>query len=207
MKTLLQQIAWKKHSLSLTMLALAFGFFLLSVYVHMEKERELLVARADFQQQRSINQDAGQSRDLVDANIEAYQSLRANGVVGETQRLQWIELTQELSKRLGIPLIDFTLDSTESLDELNSVYWNGELEMQLTPMSLEMDLRHEGEFFEFMEGLRLNAKGIFSIDTCDLRRNPVSTGMNPEYSGFQSKCKLLWYSISDVTRDWELAGP
>lgn len=201
----LQQIAWKKHSLSLSMLALAFGFFLFSFYVHLEKERALDVARVDFQQQRNINQDASQSREIVDANIETYQALRTAGVVGDTQRLQWIELTQELSKHLGIPLIDFTLDSTEAMDGVNSVYWNSELSMQLTPMTLEINLRHEGEFFEFMEGLRLNAKGIFSIDSCDLRRNPTMTGVNPEYAGFQSKCKLIWYSIVDVTRDWELA--
>lgn len=204
MKELFRQIDWKKYSLSIAAFMVALGILLITLFVHIDKQRQLQVAEFGFSQQRSINQEANNAQGIIKSSFTQYEDLKTSGLVGDTQRLQWIETTQALSNELGIPLIDFTLDSAEVIEELGSPYWNYELEMQSTPMALEMDLRHEGEFYKFMEGLRLNAKGIFSVDQCDLRRNALGSDTNPEYSGFQSKCKLTWYAMSDVTLDWTL---
>jgi hypothetical protein len=47
---------------------------------------------------------------------------------------------------------------------------------------------------------------LFSVEQCELRRNAVAEDVNPEFSGFKSKCNLLWYSITDVSQDWNVAN-
>lgn len=206
MNEILKEISWKRHSLSLFFLAVGLGLLILSIVLYMDKKQQLQIAQSMYQQQRALNLSAGDSLQILDDLTPIYQELKKSGAVGDAQRLQWIEITQNLSETLGIPLIEFTLDSSEPVTELNSAYWNPELEVQRTPMTLELDLRHEGEFLRLMVGLQEQAQGTFNVEKCDLRRNAFSAEENPELAGLKGKCSLIWYSISDVTEDWELGN-
>lgn len=201
-----KDISWRAHSVSLFFLLGGLVLFVISGILYLDKKSELQQVKSEYQQQRYANQNAGIALQVLDENSAAYNEFRKQGVVGEAQRLQWIETTQKLSEVLGIPLVEFTLNSAEALTELNNIYWNPEFDMQITPMSLEMDLRHEGEFLKMMSALQSQAEGIFSIDQCDLRRNPASEGEDLALVGLKGKCAITWFSIKDVTSEWELSA-
>lgn len=201
-----KEIAWKQHIVSLLMLAAGLALFVVSLIHYLDVMRSLKIADSDYHQQVNINREALRSMTVYRDHKDFYDQMMHAGIVGDPPRLQWIETTQLLSEQHRIPLIEFTLNSSEPLSEMNSQYGNSEFEMLLTPMTLALDLRHEDDFLRIFSGLSQHASGIFSIDQCELRRNPVAQGENSELAGMKGKCEISWYSIPDITAKWELSS-
>jgi|GEM_PF-5647211 len=203
---ILTKVSWKKHLLSLLTLFVMTVAFGVSLVFHLNTQNDLELAQAAYRNQRNINQDARNSLELIDSYINEYNKIKEIGLIGDAQRLQWLEITQAITDQLDILLVDFTLNSTFIADESTSNYFNEELKLSLTPMTFELQLRHEGEFYSFMEGLRSNAKGKFTINECNIIRNPSTDNENPEYSGMKARCYMNWFSLDDISKRWELAA-
>jgi hypothetical protein len=203
MINLLKDIEWRRHLPGLVLFSVAFIFFVVTCFFYFD---ELGVLRDDlgrFRQQQSVNMSADESRRLLNDYLPQYELEKARGLIGPARRLQWVESAQNLSEIYQIPLIEYTLDGAESVDELNNVYWHPELSLLNTPMTLDLDLRHEGDFLRIMNGLLLDAEGLFSIEECVLGRNSVGEGEDPLRAGLKGRCSLIWYSIADITESWE----
>lgn len=200
---LLKDIDWRKHIVGLTLFCAAFVFFIVSFFFYLDELALLNKFVNQSHQQQSINFSADESRRTLEANLPQYRLEQEKGLVGEAQRLQWIETTQSLSSELNIPLIEYTLDITSKVDEINNPYWHPELELEGTSMTLEIDLFHEGDFLKVMNALALKSNGVFSIEKCSLVLNPSAEEDVAALAGIKSRCTLLWYSLSDITKDWE----
>lgn len=205
MKHFVRNIQQRKLILSSSALLCSALLLVTSLYFYLDSQDKLELTNINFQSQLSQNQQARDAKQLLDAHTESFAGLKARGVIGAAQRLKWIELTESISMSLGILLVDFTLGKTTPANEASSAYFNYDISIATTKMDFEISLRHEGEFFKFMEAMRLNAKGLFSVDECKIFRKAVSTGFDPELAGLNAKCSVIWYSIEDVSRDWGLA--
>ena len=205
MKRLFSRVQWRSQVLNIAAMICSVLLLAVSLYFYLDSQKKLEISSAEFRSQLSQNQAAQSAKQLLDANADAFAELKARGVIGSAQRLQWIELTERISTALGILLVDFTLGKTTTASEMSTAYFNYDVKVSTTSMDFEISLRHEGEFFKFMEALRLNAKGLFSVNDCKILRNPVSAGANAELAGLSAKCQVQWYSIEDVSSDWELA--
>ena len=205
MKHLLSNIEWRSEILNIAAMIISLIFLAISLYFYLDSHEKLDAVGIELQNQISVNREAKNAKNLLDSHTIDFATLKNQGVIGNAQRLQWIELTERISTALSILLVDFTLGKTNSANEAATAYINDNLSVAVTDMDFEISLRHEGEFYKFMESLRLNAKGLFSVDDCRILRNQAALGTNPDFAGLSAKCHVEWYSIEDVSNDWELA--
>ncbi len=199
---LLKDIDWRKHIIGLTLFLGAFIFFIISFFFYLDEKAVLGNYVSQSHQQQSINLSAEESRQILEDYFPLYQSEQEKGLIGEAERLQWIETTQRLSNIYKIPLIEYTLDRTSKVEEVNSPYWHPELTLESTSMTLEIELFHEGDFLQVMNALATQSNGLFSVDKCSLNLNTSSDSEVAALAGLKSRCTLLWYSLSDITIDW-----
>ncbi|MBX2859212.1 MAG: hypothetical protein KTR17_11165 [Cellvibrionaceae bacterium] len=205
MKHLFLKALWRKHIFNIGAVLCSLALLAITLYFYLNSQSQLEHATIDLQSQANRNQEAIDAKQLLNSHTDAFTELKARGVIGRAQRLQWIELTENISSSLGILLVDFTLGKTKPADNVSSGYFNYDLSIETTKMEFKINLRHEGEFFKFMEALRLNAKGLFSVDKCKILRAQGIEDSNPELAGLNASCSVIWYSIEDVSEDWELA--
>lgn len=206
MGDLLRDIRWRKHLVGLLLLALAFGVMIFAFFQFYEAQSELNSTRNTFHYQQGLNRAAFDNRETLNQYLDTYNDFKANGIIGEAQRLQWIETLQKLSNNYLIPRVQFTLEGAVQATETTTPYWRDDINMLSTPMRLEMRLAHEGDLFRLMTALEKQALGMFSIDTCELSRVEARQDIDYTDKEITSICYLHWYTLADITQRWDREG-
>jgi hypothetical protein len=195
----------RKHALHFLMAAIALVLFSLALFAHKQAQQTLTEAKNSYAQQQATNQDAEQSAALLNEYLVLYKQLQEQGVIAQPQRLQWLEALKSDVIHNALPAVNFILSRSETATETNTVYKHESIAIKVTPLKLELTLLHEGDFYQLLTELQVQAKGLFSADKCSISR----MGTGNEYSerritaDFNGRCDLLWYSLADITQHWE----
>lgn len=138
-----------------------------------------------------------ESDKIVDKYEQAYLGLVKKGVVGNEDRLSWFETIQYISESRGMPSVKYSVVSQEKVASpvIKSRY-NG-LDLYSSVMTLDMKMGHEGDLFALIGGLQDKAKGLFTIDSCDLNQERLKDDARNSIriDGMKARCKLSWYTI------------
>lgn len=202
MSKLVSMIHWRKHAIGLPVFIGSVIFFIFALYNYNSSLNSHKKALNALQQQQQANGYAERQRDVFNKYFLAYQNLQKRGVVGNTQRLQWLETLQDIGHRYGIPAIDFTLSNAVMAAELSEHYWHPELTFETTAMILKYTLLHEGDFYHLLDHLHRHGNGIFSAEKCELRREAQGLAKN-FLEKLMGSCELKWYNLNDITKTWE----
>ncbi len=200
----MKEMAWRKHLPVLVPFSLALVIFIGTALHHRHEKEHLAAALSQFQYQQTVNIDADQARQILDARLPAYQQMQARGWIGDSRRLRWIETIRRLGELYALPVVEFSLESTNRVSETNSLYFNSELEMYITPMTLELGLRHEGDFYRFMDALARDGEGLLNVERCELQRDTAA--VENRTLTLKASCNLNWYAFKDVTFTWQQAS-
>ena len=122
-----------------------------------------------------------------------------NSVIGDENRLSWVETVQKIADSRKIPSIKYSIASQVMLDKKNLDKKYKNIDVYKSVMSLDMKMLHEGDLFEVMDSLRNEAKGLVAIDRCDLElvnRDIVEGGIRPDSKhNMTAHCELSWYTL------------
>lgn len=109
---------------------------------------------------------------------QEYNSLLKRNVIGNDQRLDWIEGLEKIHKQSRVrSLMNFQYTiapqqryiPTPPLD-------SGNFELNLSGMTLQFELLHEEQLIDFFDTLRTGIKGWFILDHCALERSTTGPG-------------------------------
>ncbi len=200
-----KQMTWRKYLPVLLPLGLSVVIFIGTGLHHLHEKEQLAAAKSQYQYQQTVNIDADQARQILDARLPVYEQMQARGWIGESRRLQWIETIRRLGELYALPIVEFSLESTRQVSETNSLYFNSELEMYITPMTLDLGLRHEGDFYRFMDALARDGEGLLTVERCELQRDLSASAENRNLT-MKARCDLNWYAFKDVTFEWQQAS-
>lgn len=193
----LKAIDWRDHALRMGIFLFACIFLGYAYWVHGQKYESFTRAQSQLQLQKSKNRNAQSQMEIYDTYFPQYETLAEKGLVGRNFRLQWIENLKQISELYRLPGIDFTLHNAEDATESSEHYFSEQLPFKTTKMDLNLDLLHEGDWYNLLLYLHQNAPGLFSAEECELAR--VSEGKN-QYGGLNAKCSLKWYTMKDITQ-------
>lgn len=196
-------INWKKHILALSAVGVSVVLLALSIYQFLDTHSILENTQRNHSNQQSLNREAFNNKETFESYISPYNDYKKRSIIGSTQRLQWIEILQALAIEYYIPNVQFTLESTTIEEETTSPYWHQDINIQVTPMHLEMRLIHEGDLFRLMSGYLQKAQGMFSIDTCEINRKEADKDINYTDSEIKAICDIHWYTLGDITKNWD----
>ncbi|TNF88074.1 MAG: hypothetical protein JSU67_09245 [Gammaproteobacteria bacterium] len=133
--------------------------------------------------------------DLLDQYRSLYGEYKSTGLVGEERRLSWIESLEATNEVLKLPTLTYDLNPQEKFERPGFKPKRG-VEVNSSPMELQMGLLHEEDLFALLEGLRQSISNLFTIDSCSINRpSPVNTSLDTKRANLMTNCKLRWVTI------------
>lgn len=134
-----------------------------------------------------------ESNRIIGEYEHSYINLVKNSVVGEENRLSWFETIQATTNARGMPSVKYNVASQKLL-ESSSAYASVGLQVYRTKMTLDIKMAHEGDLFVMLNSLEKNAKGLFSVDKCNIEQTDISNAASNE-NKMQAYCELSWYTF------------
>ncbi|MGV7207460.1 hypothetical protein ACLB1G_06365 [Oxalobacteraceae bacterium A2-2] len=154
------------------------------------RERMLLVHHAReraYARHAQVEQEKADIRRLQ----PAFQLLRANGLVGEENRLAWADAIRQAQQGLRMPALSYDIDAQQPLRPDTPVEL-GDYQLRASRMSLHLSLLHELELFNFLRELRLH--GYYTVQDCALKR--LAAAPSPGAPSLGADCTLVWVTLA-----------
>jgi len=171
------------------------------MYLDSVNEKENKAKRSAFVWKNKIGQ-AKENNRLIVLYEKPYLDLIDNNVVGEENRLSWFETLQSTASSRGLDVFRFSTASQVQVKPkaLKREYKN--IDIYKSVMILDMKISHEGDIFAVFNDLESYAKGLYSVDNCQIE-NPVSrNNVTTEGGGeLSASCELSWHTIRTDKND------
>ncbi len=105
----------------------------------------------------------------IKANLQAYQALAAHGIVGEEQRLDWIDTVTAIKNERRLFNISYSIEPQEELDYPGFTPAS-KVKFMVSRVKLNMQLLHEGDLVDFIDELSRRGRSYLSVRSCDVQR-------------------------------------
>lgn len=156
-----------------------------------EYEKAVSTLRSTHQLYSSIVNDI----DLLDQYRTLYNDYKSSGLVGQERRLSWIESLESTNEVLRLPLLTYALNPQEEFERPGFKAQRG-VEVNSSPMELQMGLLHEEDLFALLEGLRQSIRNLFTVDSCSIsRQSSIHASLDTKRANLNGNCTIRWVTI------------
>jgi hypothetical protein len=195
-KVLTFEMIRKSLLFSAALFALAFALYGLANYYSATQNSKLAFEKANLQGVLQQQNDAEAALQKIKAFDNKYKHYKENRIIGEEDRLNWIEVMDQISKQHHIPSLQFKVDKRDIADGAEFQLESSELHLYKSKMVMTMDLLHEGDLLTIIQELRKNAHGLFVFDDCTIEstHNIDPAELLP---GAKGSCTVMWYTVGD----------
>jgi len=154
-------------------------------------------ALIELRQVRDRFYKVDEEEEMIATYLPRYEDLEVEGIIGREHRLDWIESLREASQRKRLPALSFVIDSQEPFEPEFPLAQSDVFRVYTSDMQLDMGLLHEGDLIALLRELERDAKGLFSVVSCRMRRmvEEVVPEPDPTKAHISSSCSLRWYTI------------
>lgn len=191
-------IDWQKikREVQIFIGALLFALLLSGVllFMHLSTHTQWQQANNQRQQATLRFQTASDQKLLLAQYQQRFSALKASNVMGEEQRIDWVEAIQTSSTRHAIPSVKFNLDQRTAATLPEDITG---MAVYVSKMRLEMNLLHEGDLYNLFADLDNSAQGLYGIKNCTLKHDATQTADNLTTGGLNGTCDLYWYTMGE----------
>jgi hypothetical protein len=145
--------------------------------------------------QSKLERATDEEREIRDRLVD-YRKLLDRGVIGDEQRLDWIERIGEIKTARKLFDVKYSIDTQRPVD-YPGVAGGGDVEFMASPMKLDMQLLHEDDLFRFLDDLRRKLSAHVVVRSCALQRSDRAApdrGLAPR---LQATCDIDLVTIRD----------
>ncbi len=125
--------------------------------------------------------------------------LRAAGIIGQEERLDWVEQISRIKARRRLLDVQYELSPQHPVDDglLPGGPFAGEHEFMSSTMTLRMTLLHEDDLLGFLDELRRAVHAHLLARECVIDRPPSTPG-SPGLAGpLRSTCTIEWITLRE----------
>ena len=144
-------------------------------------------------------EDANRNNQILVQHEETFKKLKDNFVIGDENRLSWVEVVQKVADSRKIASVKYDIASQVLLDKNTLGNEYAGIDVFKSVMSLEMKFIHEGDLFVMLNALRREAKGLVAVDNCDVEliNKDVNDGIIGQNTtdNMRAYCELSWYTL------------
>jgi len=144
-------------------------------------------------------EDANRNNQILVQHEETFKKLKDNFVIGDENRLSWVEVVQKVADSRKIASVKYDIASQVLLDKNTLGNEYAGIDVFKSVMSLEMKFIHEGDLFVMLNALRREAKGLVAVDKCDVEliNKDVNDGIigQNKTDNMRAYCELSWYTL------------
>jgi len=125
-----------------------------------------------------------------------YRKLIARGVIGDEQRLEWVDRIAEIKARRKLFDVKYTIEAQRPV-EYPGVAGGGDVEFLASAMKVEMALLHEGDLFGFLDDLRSALSAQVVVKSCTMQRSDTNVAERGLAPRLRATCDIDLVTIRD----------
>jgi hypothetical protein len=148
--------------------------------------------------------EANKNNQILVQHEDTFKKLVEESVIGDENRLSWVEVVQNVVESRKLTSVKYDIASRVLLDKkLLDKKYKG-IDVFRSVMSLDMKLIHEGDLFVMLNALRNEAKGLVTVDKCDIEliNKNINEGViaQDDTVNMSAYCELSWYTLKKADR-------
>lgn len=165
------------------------------------------LALASARQARAEQSAAQRQRDEIDGKLRRVRSeeaeikqksalfsrLQRRGMIGEEQRLDWVELLKSIRDRHRLLDLRYEIAPQRALDAQPG----GTLSFYASAMKIELKLLHEEDLTRLLGDLQQQAGPLIQVKSCKVSRLPRASGDSA--AQLQAACQIDWITLRAAT--------
>ena len=156
---------------------------------------ELAAAREQRAQARERLMRIAEEEKEVKEKLEVYLRLRALGILGDEQRLEWADAMTRIRTQRELPDLRYRVERQRLISSVAAKPAN--VDFYASAMKVDLALLHEGDLLNFLADLRESGNAYYSIKHCSIAR----TGLAPAVAGLaprlRAECEIDLITIID----------
>lgn len=137
-----------------------------------------------------------ESNKLIDEYENSYTSLVNRHIVGEENRLSWFETIQSTTNTRGMPSVKYDISSQKLVNDASGQHAKKGLRVYRSSMKLDIKMAHEGDLFAMLNNLEDKAKGLYTVDRCDIEK--LEKGRKEQVESMRAICELSWFTFKSA---------
>jgi hypothetical protein len=154
------------------------------------RREELRRAEENYRRGHGRLQQAEQDEAQIRETIGRFRALEARGVVGQEQRLEWVERLRAAREHLRLPALDYELRPRRALEgAASSAASAAGYRLSASAMRLRAELVQEEDLLRLLAELRAEPSAIVRPVWCRMSR-PTAGGQ-----GLTAECELEWITV------------
>lgn len=158
---------------------------------YQQQRRKLMDTRRRF---LSIDEE----KRVIDAYYPRFQELEEAGIIEREFRLNWLEALRDSVAVVKLPSLRYEIASRESFTPDFPIE-TGLYRVYVSRMRITAGLLHEGDLLALLHELELNARGMFTVGGCTLRRLNELFESDPTNANLDADCELQWLTVRRQT--------
>ena len=135
---------------------------------------------------------------------ERFNALQARGVIGEEQRLEWVELLKDIRDRWRLPDLQYEFAPQRALDAKSDAKSDakpdGAFSFFASTMKVQIKLLHEEDLTRFLADLRQQARALIQVKSCNVSRLPRDASENNLSAQLLADCQIDWVTLRESTK-------
>ena len=154
------------------------------------------LARAQTQLKEANERVArsGVEVDTLRRYIGPYQQLERAGIIGEEQRLNWIDALRVANIDAQLYGVDYEVGTQIPYGLAEAVNAAG-LPVQQSTMKLKLGLLYETDLLNFFHVLAEQHVGAFSVNQCSVQRITTDVSKPVNQPTLRAECEVAWVTI------------
>ncbi|MBI5889365.1 MAG: hypothetical protein HZB47_01660 [Nitrosomonadales bacterium] len=187
----LPELKWSLGALTLS-LALSGGMISLSNGYIESSLKNRQTAQQQLADARGQLISAQSDQENMSAYALEYNALLAQKVIGDEQRLDWIEGLDKLRQQGSVLDFKYTIAPQQGYTP-NPPLEAGNYKLSRSSMTLQIDLLHEEQLLNLFSDMRKQMNGWFMLDGCILSR----TSTTEEIAPLKAECTGGWFTLKN----------
>ena len=144
-------------------------------------------------------EEANRNNQILVQHEDTFKQLKERSVIGDENRLSWVEVVQNVADSRGIASVKYDIASQVLMDKNSMDKKYAGIDVYRSIMNLEMKFIHEGDLFVMLKALKNEAKGLVTVDKCEVEliNKEVNEGVIGEDAtdNMRAYCELSWYTL------------
>jgi hypothetical protein len=156
-------------------------------------KREFVQVQAARSEAQSHLAKAQEEEQEIKRNLLQYRQLASQGVVGDENRLDWIERLAQIKSSRKL------YDIRYEISEQQKAGYTGLAgpDIMVSKMALNLPLLHEEDLFNLLGDLRAGTRGYFQVKSCSLVRTASQVDRRVLLPMLNGNCELDFYTIRE----------
>jgi len=130
---------------------------------------------------------------IIERTYPEFVALFESGILGQEHRLSWIETLTKAGDRIRLPEIGYRINS-QSVYTPDFPVMLGAFDINVSEMTLDLGLLHEGDLFKLLDALDESAEGLYTVSYCEANRVTAS-GSGTDRPLIAANCRLNWFTV------------